>query len=100
MLLGLVFLAWYEIFKTRERVIIHCQRVCKEARLQMLDQTVSVSAFRLAINRGIIPDLVRTYRFEYSISGDERLPGYVDMVNNRISSVRFTGPEGETIYHH
>ena len=91
---------WYEVFKTRERVIQRCQQVCREAELQFLDQTVAVVSVKFRFGRGYRPELSRVYQFEYSEDGVDRNKAYVDLINNRIVSLRFTGPQGETIYHH
>ena len=99
-LLVILFSLWYEIFKTRERVIQRCQQVCREAELQFLDQTVAVVSVKFRLARGCRLELRRVYQFEYSEDGIDRHRAYLDMINNRIVSLRFTGPQGETIYHH
>ena len=99
-LLVILISLWYEIFKTRERVIQRCQQVCRQAELQFLDQTVAVVSVKFSLGRGCRPELRRVYQFEYSEDGVDRHRAFVDMVNNRIVSLRFTGPHGETIFHH
>ena len=99
-LLVILISVWYEIFKTRERVIQRCQQVCRDAELQFLDQTVAVISFKFRLGRDHRPELYRVYQFEYSENGVDRHKAFADLVNNRIISLRFTGPQGETIYHH
>ena len=99
-LLVMIFFLWYEIFKTRELVIKRCQQVCRDAELQFLDQTVAVISVRFGIDRRRCPVLYRTYQFEYSEHSVDRFKAYVDLHNNRIVSIRFTGPDGKTVFHH
>ena len=99
-LLVMIFFLWYEIFRTRELVIKRCQRVCREAELQFLDQTIAVISVRFGLDRKHRPVLYRTYQFEYSENSVDRYKAYVDLHNNRIVSIRFTGPDGKTVFHH
>lgn len=99
-LLVILISIWYEIFKTRERVIQRCQQVCHQAELQFLDQTVHVISLKFRLGRNCRPQLWRVYQFEYSENGSDRHRAYADLINNRIVSLRFTGPHGETVFHH
>ena len=99
-LLVILFSLWYEIFKTRELVIKRCQQVCREAELQFLDQTVAVVSVKFRFGGNNRLELHRIYQFEYSENGVDRFKGFVDMLNNRITSIRFTEPEGKTLFHH
>lgn len=99
-LLTIVIIFWFEILKMREYVIKRCQRACEEAKIQFLDQSVAVISIKFRLGKNGLPELLRIYQFEYSENGVDRLPAYVDLINNRIISIRFTGPDGETIYHH
>ena len=99
-LLVMLIMLWYEILKTRELVIKRCQHVCEEAELQFLDETVAVISVKFRIGGNNRLELRRTYQFEYSKNGADRFKAYVDLTNNRITSVRFTGPDGRTVFHH
>ena len=98
-LLAVLIACWYEVMKTRELVIRRCQRVCAEAQLQFLDQTVAVVAMKPGLTNSYRPVLYRTYQFEYSENGTDRHHAYVDLLNERITGIRFTGQNGETIYY-
>ena len=98
--LVILIILWFEIFKAREQVIKRCQQVCREADLQFLDQTVAVISVKFRIGRNNRLELHRTYQFEYSENGVDRYKAYVDMLNNRIISIRFTSADGRTVYHH
>ena len=99
-LLVMLIACWYEILKTRELVMKRCQQVCAEAQLQFLDQTVAVVSIKIRFSDDFRFLLYRTYQFEYSQNGVDRLPGHVDLLNNRITGIRFTGRDGETIFYH
>ena len=99
-LLVIIVVFWYKILKTRELVMQRCQQVCTEAQLQFLDQTVAVISIKLRCSDDYRLLFYRTYQFEYTENGADRLPGYVDLVNDRIVSIRLTGRNGETIFFH
>ncbi|MFQ5661562.1 MAG: DUF3301 domain-containing protein [Gammaproteobacteria bacterium] len=98
LLLAVIVLFWFETLRLREQVIIRCQQVCREANLQLLDQTVALIALSLrkALNGGL--HLYRRYQFEVSDDGVNRFPGYVDLVGRHIITISFAGPDGKTIY--
>lgn len=100
LLVVLLIYIWYEVFRIRERVLIKCQQLCREANLQLLDQTIALSAISIKKMRGGRLRLYRCYRFEYSINGTERLRGYVDLMGRTIRSIRLEDREGTTVYYH
>ena len=99
-LLVMLIACWHELLKTRELVMKRCQQVCAEARLQFLDQTVAAVSIKVRCSDDFRLHIYRTYQFEYSQNGVDRQAGYVDLLNNSIISVRFTGDNGETIFYH
>ena len=100
LVLVLILVIWFKILKAREHVIKRCRLACEEAKLQFLDQSVAVISTRLKLGKSGLPEFHRTYQFEYSENGLDRYPAFVDLLNNRISAIRFTGQNGETIFHH
>ena len=98
-ILGLVVIIWLESLKVREFVIARCQLVCKEAKLQLLDQTVALVA--LSVRRSVDGALKihREYKFEVSADGVTRYAGFVNLMGKQILSIRFEGPDGENIFH-
>ena len=90
---------WFEILRIREMVIRHCQRLCREADLQLLDQTValvSLSMTRLSTFRYA---LVRRYAFEVSENGVDRQAGFVIVLGSRIVESRLQSAHGSSIIH-
>jgi hypothetical protein len=99
-LLLLIICGWYEILRTRELVVRHCQQLCRAEGLQFLDQSVAVVSIGIARNRDGRLELHRSYQFEYSETGIERHPAYVDLINHRITGVRLVGRDGVMICDH
>lgn len=99
-LLVLLIYIWYETFRLREFVLLRCKQVCSESHLQLLDQTIALTALSIKKRPGNGFCLHRCYGFEYSINGTERLRGYVDLAGRKILAVRLEDVEGTTIYYH
>lgn len=90
---------WYDSMKARERVIRHCHRLCKEAGVQLLDQTIAMVSLSLkrVKHRGLV--LQRIYQFEVSEDGANRLSGFVIFAAGQIIESRVETPEGNNIFH-
>ncbi|HQT25076.1 MAG TPA: DUF3301 domain-containing protein [Burkholderiales bacterium] len=82
-LLALSFVIWFWLDSLRANEIARAAgaRACLDAGLQFLDETASV---KLAVRRLV---LQRTYRFEFSDTGDRRLEGEVILVGKRVASL-------------
>lgn len=100
MLVVLLIYIWYETFRLREYVLIKCRQVCRESNLQLLDQTIALASLSIKRQPGGNIHLYRSYGFEYSINGTERLRGYVDLAGRKILAIRLEDVEGTTIYYH
>ncbi len=88
-LFGLVGVVAYvfQSMRVRELALSAARRACRDAGVQLLDETVSIqrlSASRDAAGRW---RLWRQYRFEYSIEGLERERGHIIMLGNRLQAV-------------
>lgn len=77
--------AWMDALRARESAIAHGRRLCEEAGVQLLDQSVAVSRVRLARRDGF-PSLLRRYAFEVSIDGSDRYRGHLDLDGHRLAS--------------
>lgn len=96
-LLALLFVAvlawaWLDALRARERAIAHGRRLCEEAGVQLLDQSVAVSRRRLVRIDGL-PALARRYAFEVSIDGSDRYRGHLDLEGDRLASWSLPLPE-------
>jgi len=63
------------------------KQACSELNVQFLDDTVATIALALARDRSGRRVLRRTYRFEFSETGNSRLEGRLIMLGDRVESV-------------
>jgi hypothetical protein len=88
-LLILGALGWYWSASLRALEIARSagKRACDEANVQFLDDTVASIALALVRDDSGRRVLRRTYRFEFSETGNSRLEGSLVVLGNRIESV-------------
>ena len=96
--LAIIVIIWHESLRIRELVILRCQALCREAELQLLDQTVAMAYISVGKSPSGLPCLKRRYQFEVSKDGTERYTGYVNLLGREIVMVSFDGPDGTMIY--
>jgi hypothetical protein len=85
LLIALVVWAWMDALRARELAIAHGRDLCREAGVQLLDQTVSLKRLRIARRDGL-PTLVRRYGFEVSIDGSDRHRCHLDLGGRRLEA--------------
>jgi hypothetical protein len=85
-LLLLVAFGWFWLngIKARDAAMIACRRACDAEGLQFLDDTVSTARVRLERDDDGVLRLRRVYSFEYSDSGNNRRPGSVVLLGDRV----------------
>lgn len=85
----LALAVWFvsDSLKAREAAHAAARRACADAGVQFLDDTVSQSGMRLARNAQGQVVLERTFRFEFSPTGDDRQQGRVRLLGNRVQEV-------------
>lgn len=83
LLAGIAWL-WLDSLKAREAAVRAAREICAAEGLQLLDDTVSISGLKLARNDDGNLTLQRSYNFEYSDTGDNRLKGSVVMQGHRM----------------
>lgn len=85
-MLGLLFLLaigatiwiWMDVLDAREYATRYGREICREAGVQLLDQ--SVALMRLRIERvESVPTLIRRYGFEISLDGSDRHRGHLEL---------------------
>jgi Protein of unknown function (DUF3301). len=98
-LLALALLVWFWqlSLRYRELAIQVVKNICSEMNLQLLDQTVALTAFSLRRddNHRIVG--VRRYTFEVSSNGADRFNGYVILHGDRLVYSEFNMPDGPVI---
>lgn len=78
---------WLDTLKAREIALAAGQRACESESLQFLDWTVAQSKLRVRRNSEGQVRFERTYRFEYSESGNDRNGGTIHLLGRRVLSV-------------
>ncbi len=88
-LLMLVALGWFWLHSIRILEIAReaGRRACNKEELQFLDDTVAGTSLALARDANGRRILRRTYRFEFSETGNSRREGEVTMLGDRVESV-------------
>jgi hypothetical protein len=86
---GILFLAglawlWLDSLKVREAAVRAAKEVCVAEGLLFLDDTVAISALKLARDDGGRLRIQRAYEFEYSDTGNNRLKGSVVMLGHQL----------------
>jgi hypothetical protein len=88
-LLLMAALVWYWLDSLRalEHARNIGRRTCNDAEVQFLDDTVARIALQLVRDESGRRVLRRTYRFEFSETGNSRLEGQVILMGHRLESV-------------
>jgi len=90
-LFGAIAWYWYAGMLVREQAVAVGRRTCVDAGLQFLDESVALSRTRFARNGQGQLQFQRDYRFEFSDTGDNRRPGVVRMLGDRVEWVSLDG---------
>jgi hypothetical protein len=88
-LLLLAALVWYwsDSLHALEQAREAGRRTCNEADVQFLDDTVASIALKLVRDETGRRVLRRTYRFEFSETGNSRIEGRVILLGHKVESV-------------
>ena len=78
---------WVDSLRALEVARNAGRHVCENANLQFLDDTVARVSLRLARDKSGRRTLRRTYRFEFSETGNTRLEGHLTLIGNLLESV-------------
>ena len=89
LMLPLVALLWYWFDSLRALEIARAEgkRACQNAAVQFLDDTVAGTSLALVRNESGRRVLRRTYRFEFSETGNTRLEGQLILLGAKVESV-------------
>jgi hypothetical protein len=97
-LIALILIVWFwaDSLRTREDALRVCARACRQINTQLLDETVALR--RLSVARDADGHAVwrRTYRFEYTVDGSQRLRGSVIMRGRNVETLAVQSPDGAT----
>ena len=87
LLLGVLGWFWYDTLHVLEVARNAGRQACSEMNVQFLDDTVANIGLALARDRSGRRVLRRTYRFEFSETGNNRLEGQLIMLGDRVESI-------------
>lgn len=81
-------LFWTDSLRARERALAAGRRACERYGVQLLDETVAFASLRLARDEDGRVRLKRTYRFEFSDTGDNRRHGAIVMLGPELADLQ------------
>jgi hypothetical protein len=87
LLLGAIAWYWFNSLSALEVARKLGRQACEELDLQILDDTVANIRLRLARDRSGRRVFRRTYRFEFSETGNSRREGHLIMLGDRLESI-------------
>ena len=89
LILPLIVLLWYWFDSLRALEIARAagKSACQNANVQFLDDTVASTSLALVRNESGRRVLRRTYRFEFSETGNTRLEGQLILLGENVESV-------------
>lgn len=101
MLLPIITLAllvwfWADSLRAREHALRACAKACKEINAQLLDETVALRRLRITRDHNGQAAWLRTYRFEYTFNGAQRLFGSAVLRGRAVETVAIRSPDGAT----
>jgi hypothetical protein len=86
-LIAAAALFWIDSLRARERALAAGRAACGRYGVQLLDETVAISALRLARNSEGHLRLRRTYTFEFSDTGNNRRHGAIVMLGGELEDL-------------
>jgi hypothetical protein len=91
LLLGAVLWYWQDSLRARERAKGASARACRQAGVQLLDDTVALERMALRRNARGRLCLERSYTFEFTDTGTVRRPGIIVMLGRRVEVLSMDG---------
>lgn len=93
---GLLAWFWADSLRAREQALHVCRRACDKIDAQLLDETVALRRLGIARNPQGHAVWRRSYNFEYSLDGVQRLRGSVVLRGRAVEMVAIQAPGGGT----
>lgn len=87
LLLGAIAWFWFDSMRAFEAARSMGKQVCSEANVQFLDDSVARVALSLTRDKSGRRVLRRTYRFEFSDTGNSRIEGMLILHGDKIETV-------------
>ena len=77
---------WLKLSAARDRAVSEARKLCLQHGLQLLDETVGLSAIHLRRVNGL-RRVERAYSFDVSTNGDDRVPGRLWMIGSQLTEL-------------
>lgn len=94
-LLVLVGWLWWDGLNKREIAVRTARALCQRVGSQFLDDSVALKQIRLSRDENQRMRVQRLFVFEYSDTGNNRLPGYVYLLGDRVIDINMVIPANE-----
>jgi hypothetical protein len=78
---------WFDSLRALEIAREMGKKICHDANVQFLDDTVASISLRMARNQHGRRVFRRIYRFEFSETGNSRLEGQIILLGDKIESI-------------
>lgn len=81
LLMLLALIGWWLLrnLGLRDQAMLLVRNHCLRSDVQLLDESIALTGVRIARNRRGRPNLVRRYAFEFTVTGEHRYDGYIDL---------------------
>jgi hypothetical protein len=89
---------WLDSLKAREIAVIAARNACAGDGYLLLDDTVAIAALKPVRNAEGRLLLQRSYDFEYSDTGDNRIAGGIVLLGHRVILLNIASREGGNVY--
>ena len=84
---------WYDSLNVREIAIAATKAACASEDLLLLDDTVAIQRLSLGRDSDGVLRLRRIYGFEYTDTGNDRSPGSIVLLGERVLVINLNLPE-------
>ncbi len=79
---------WWQSDKVKSQALNHALLHCRRLNLQFLDQTMVLSGIKPARNDHGRLVLRRLYQFEFTVNGETRHKGSMELLGNAVQSIQ------------
>lgn len=84
---GLLLIHWWRSRDAKAYALLYAAQRCQQLELQLLDQSIVLRKIRLQRSQAGWLQWRREYSFEFSSTGQERYPGSLTMLGNRLQGI-------------
>ena len=89
---------WFDSLKARELALRAAREACAADGFMLLDDTVAIASLKPARNEHGRLLLQRSYDFEYSDTGNNRITGGIVLLGHRVIMLNVGSREGGNVY--